>query len=249
MGRRAISLLVCLTAFAVQTSVARSNRQEAIGAEAHKAQPFSEYKVPLIEKGLRLSDFAGMEPRPDLKDKLLKISGFIQNTPHDGEPGSEETEVWLGYTKSAIYFVFICHDRHPELIRGHLARRENNLNDDNVTVLLDPFQDRRKGVLFKVNPAGVQADASWDEINGTDYSYDQVWDSDGQVTREGWMALIAIPFRSLRFRPDGSDWGVVFRRNFPQQRDGLLAARFHQHHRHSEPGGNAEGHRGRDRLA
>ncbi len=74
--------------------------------------------------------------------------------------------MWLGYTKSAIYFVFICHDRHPELIRGHLARRENILNDDNVSVLLDPFQDHRKGVLFKVNPAGVQADASWDENNG-----------------------------------------------------------------------------------
>jgi len=157
-----------------------------------------------------------MKPRPDLKDKLLKISGFIQNTPHDGQPATEETEVWLGYTKSAIYFVFICHDRHPELIRGHLARRENILNDDNVTVLLDPFQDHRKGVLFKVNPAGVQADAAWDDNNGIDYSYDQVWDSEGQVTREGWMALIEIPFRSLRFRSGGSDWGVVFQRNLPR---------------------------------
>ena len=27
------------------------------------------------------------------------------------------------------------------------------------------------------------------------------------------MALMAIPFRSLRFRPNGSDWGVVFGRN------------------------------------
>ena len=43
-----------------------------------------------------------MEPRPELKGKLLHISGFIQNTPHDGQPASEETEVWLGYTKSDI---------------------------------------------------------------------------------------------------------------------------------------------------
>jgi hypothetical protein len=185
-------------------------------AEARKAQPPIEYKAPLITEKLRLSDFAGMAPKPELKDKLLKISGFIQNTPHDGQPATEETEVWLGYTKSSIYFVFICHDRHPELIRGHLARRENILKDDYVAVFLDPFQDRRKGVVFGVNPAGVQADAAWDEINGTDFSYDQVWDSEGQVTREGWMALIAIPFRSLRFRPNGSDWGVVFQRNFPR---------------------------------
>jgi hypothetical protein len=216
MGQRIIGLLVCLAAIAAQDSIALSKSQAATHAEAQQAKPANNLKVPLIDKELRLSDFAGMKPRPDLKDKLLKISGFIQNTPHDGQPATEETEVWLGYTKSAIYFVFICHDRHPEQIRGHLARRENILKDDYVGVGLDPFQDRRKGVLFEVNPAGVQADAAWDEINGADYSYDQVWDSEGQVTREGWMALIAIPFRSLRFRPNGSDWGVVFLRNFPR---------------------------------
>ena len=207
---------MCLAALAMQTAAARNSRQEAIQAEAQQPQPASGLRVPLIDKGLRLSDFAGMEPRPELKDKLLKISGFIQNTPHDGQPATEETEVWLGYTKSAVYFVFICHDRHPEQIRGHLARRENILNDDFIAVLLDPFQDHRKGVLFEVNPAGVQADAAWDENSSADYSYDQVWDSEGQVTREGWMAVIEIPFRSLRFRSDGSDWGVVFMRNFPR---------------------------------
>jgi hypothetical protein len=157
-----------------------------------------------------------MEPRPDLKDKLLHISGFIQNSPRDGQPATEATEVWLGYTKNTLYLVFVCHDHHAGDIRGHLARRENILNDDNVSVLFDPFQDHRKGVLFTVNPVGVQADAAWSETSGQDYSYDQVWDSEGQVTRDGWMALMAIPFRSLRFRPNGSHWGVVFMRNFPR---------------------------------
>jgi hypothetical protein len=180
------------------------------------SQPPREYRVPLLAEGLKLSDFAGMEPRQELKEKLLHITGFIQNSPSDGEPATEETEVWLGHTKTTFYLVFICHDRHPEQIRGHLARRENVGNDDNVWVVFDPFQDHRKGVLFKVNPMGVQADATWDENNSPDYSYDQVWDSDGQITRGGWMALMAIPFRSLRFRPGGSDWGVVFKRNFPR---------------------------------
>ena len=62
----------------------------------------------------------------------------------------------------------------------------------------------------------MQADASWSEANGADYSYDTVWDSEGRVTKDGWMALIAIPFRSLRFRSNESDWGVVFVRNLPR---------------------------------
>ena len=216
MGRWALGLMVFLATVSIDASIAQSNKPAVTPAEPPKARQTTAYRVPLITEGLRLSDFSGMEPRPELKDKLLHITGFIQNSPRDGEPETEKTEVWLGYTKSTLYFVFICHDHHINQLSGHLARRENILNDDNVSVLLDPFQDHRKGVLFTVNPAGVQADAAWDEINGQDYSYDQVWDSDGQVTRDGWMALIAIPFRSLRFRPDGSDWGVVFGRNFPR---------------------------------
>jgi hypothetical protein len=172
--------------------------------------------VPLLTEGLHLSDFAGMKPRPELAGRLLHLEGFIQNSPSDGKPATQATEVWMGYTRSTLYVVFICHDQHPELIRGHLARRENILNDDRVVLLLDPFHDRRTGVQFVVNPSGVQADAAWSENNGSDYSYDQVWDSEGQVTKDGWMALMSIPFRSLRFPSAGADWGVVFWRCLPR---------------------------------
>jgi hypothetical protein len=207
--------MLCLSVVTLEASLAQSNRPTGKPAGPQKA-PQIVYRVPLLAEGVTLSDFAAMEPRPELKDKLLKVTGFTQNTPRDGEPGTEKTEVWLGHTKSALYFVFICRDRQPGAIRRHLARRENVLKDDNVAVFLDPFQDRRNGILFKVNPAGVQADASWTDTDGADYSYDQVWDSDAKVTSEGWMALIAIPFRSLRFRPNGADWGVVFMRNLPR---------------------------------
>lgn len=172
--------------------------------------------VPAIDQPLKLDDFVGMVPRLELRDKLAHVTGFIQQQPADGKPATEATEVWMGYSRSTIYFVFLCHDSHPELVRTHLARRENVQTDDSVVVLLDPFQDHRTGVMFQVNPSGVQGDASWSETTGPDYSYDQVWDSEGRVTKEGWMALIAIPFRSLRFQVDHKDWGVVFQRNLPR---------------------------------
>ena len=212
----ALGMAFALGTVLCSSAAARSSKPAQIPSEPAKTQPAPEYRVPLLQSAIRLSDFAGMKPRPELKDKLLKVTGFIQNSPHDGQPATEETEVWMGYTKTTIYLVFICYDHHPNLIRGHLARRENILSDDNVSVIFDPFQDHRKGVIFLVNPVGVQADAAWTDGQGQDYSYDQVWDSDGQVTRDGWMAMMAIPFRSLRFRPDGSDWGVVFARNFPR---------------------------------
>jgi len=216
MRHKVLGVALCLAAAALQASSAQSSKPAEAPAQAPKAPPPANYTVPLLAERLKLSDFGGMEPRPELKAKLLHITGFIQNTPRDGQPATEATEVWLGYTKNDLYLAFICHDHHPDRIRGHLARRENVGNDDNVSVLLDPFQDHRRGILFTVNPAGVQADAAWAENSGPDYSYDQVWDSEGQITSGGWMALMAIPFRSLRFRPNGSDWGVVFGRNFPR---------------------------------
>jgi hypothetical protein len=213
MKRTALGIVVCLAMVAPVAFAARGHKQ----ASPEQTPPLpSNYKVPLIAEGLKLSDFEGMAPKAALKGKLLHLSGFIQSTPSDGVEATEETEVWLGYSKTALYVVFICHDMHPDQVRTHLARREDISADDTVTMLLDPFQDRRKGILFSVNAAGVQADASWTENSGSDYSYDQVWDSDGKVTERGWMALMAIPFRSLRFRPGTSDWGVVFSRSIPR---------------------------------
>lgn len=223
-GSKALSfgLLLCVSLAGAPSSFAQNSKPTAVTPQAPKGAPPSDFKVPLVTEPLRLSDFVGMEPKPELKNKLVKITGFIQNTPSDGDPATQKTDVWIAHTKSTIYFVFACYDDHAGLIRGHLARRENIGGDDTVSVLLDPFQDRRKGVLFTVNPVGVQADAAWtdspnvDFTNDADYTYDQVWESEARVTTQGWMALIAIPFRSLRFRSTAADWGVVFQRNLPR---------------------------------
>src|SRR5579863_5876009 len=196
-----LGLLLCVPVLCAQRSLAQNSKPTAVSPQIPKAAPPSDFKVPLLTEPLRLSDFSGMEPNTAVKDKLAKVTGFIQNVPNDGEPATQQTDVWIAHTRSTLYFVFICHDDHPGLIRSHLSRREDITGDDTVSVLLDPFEDRRKGVLFAVNPAGVQADAAWtdkpsvDYSSDSDYSYDQVWDSEARVNAAGWMAIIAIPFR------------------------------------------------------
>jgi hypothetical protein len=184
-------------------------------AVPHEERPAS-LKVPPLQAPLRLADFAGMHPSSAVKDHLLEIEGFRQSQPNDGLPATQKTEAYMGYTPTTLYVAFLCFDSRPQSIRGHMARRENVTTDDNVSILLDPFQDHRRGVLFQVNPFGVQADAAYTESNGTDYSYDQVWDSAGRVTAQGWMAVLAIPFRSLRFHAGAQQWGVVLTRNLPR---------------------------------
>ena len=172
-------LLLCLAGVHLSAAAPTTSRQTATKSPAATPQK-KDTDDPLIDRPLHLADFPNMQPRVDLRAKLAHVSDFIQNSPVDGQPATEKTEVWMAHTKSTLYFVFICYDRHPELIRGHLARRENILNDDGVGVGLDPFRDRRLGTLFRVNPAGVQADAAWSEASGADFSYDTVWDSEGR---------------------------------------------------------------------
>jgi hypothetical protein len=222
-GRLWAWVVVVATAVGAATAVAQVNSGQQAKPTVTPASPpagsrgaNSEVTVPVIDRPLTLADFDGMEPKGDLKQRLAHVGGFIQNQPVDGAPATERTQVWLARTRTTLYVVFLCFDNNPRLIRSHLARRENILNDDYVTLALDPFQDRLRGVEFQVNPAGVQADAAWTETNGADYSYDQVWDSDGRITSKGWMALMAIPFRSIRFPAHGDRWGVVFWRNLPR---------------------------------
>ncbi len=214
---RALLLLLLLAALIGPRFLrAQENKPTITPDTPPHEQPLIDRKVPLLTGPLRLADFEGMHPSETLKDHLAVVSGFTQTIPNDGRPATEKTDVYLGYTSSTLYVVFVCFDRHPGLVRSHLARRENVLNDDNVSILLDPFQDHRRGVLFQINAAGVQADAAWTDGSNPDYSYDQVWDSAGRVTSQGWMALIAIPFRSIRFRPGAPGWGVVLFRNLPR---------------------------------
>ena len=217
-----LALLLCVTAFVPNLAQGQTSKPTPVSPQPPKTGLPASFDVPLLAAPLHLSDFEGMKPLPGIADKLARVSGFVQNQPNDGEPATQPTEVWVGHSSTTLYFVFACHDNHAAAIRGHLARRENVSGDDTISVLLDPFQDRRRGIVFELNPAGVQADAAWTDSSSlqygadADYSYDQVWDSETRVTSSGWMALMAIPFRSIRFRSESQNWGVVFIRSLPR---------------------------------
>jgi hypothetical protein len=97
--------------------------------------------------------------------------------------------------------VFVCESPAGET-RARLAKREDIFSDDVVGVLLDTYHDRQRGYEFFVNPLGVQADATESESQNDDFSFDTLWYSEGRITPEGFAAMLAIPFRSLRFSHD-----------------------------------------------
>jgi hypothetical protein len=180
----------------------------------HAAGAATEVRIARVSAPPRLEDFEDMAPRGN-SAQLAKVTDFIQQQPSDGKAATQRTDVYLGYDGANLYLVWVCWDKEPQAIRGHLTRREavTPPDDDYVELTLDTFHDQRHGFLFDVNPRGVQSDALWTEDSGADYSYDTVWDSRAKVTDKGYIVWLSIPFRSIRFHPANEQvWGVTLMR-------------------------------------
>lgn len=152
--------------------------------------------------------------------RATKLTGFSEYRPVDGQKASEQTEVLVWYSPSALHFGIIAHDSAPGSIRATNADRDNIDRDDSVRIFLDTFNDRRRAFIFGVNPLGVQEDGVQTEgsfnagrmfgMNGSvDLSPDYQFDSKGRLTPDGYVVEVRIPFKSLRYpTTPGAKWGV-----------------------------------------
>jgi hypothetical protein len=176
------------------------------------------FHIPRLENPPSLQDFLTMAPGSEIAQRMAKVSGFLQRSPRDGEPATQSTDVYAGYDASNLYFVFVCFDSEPEKVRARLFPRGSSFSDDDwVHVVLDTFADQRRAYMFAVYPLGIQWDALFTEGQGADSNYDALWESRGSVTDQGYVALVAIPFKSLRFLSgEQQRWGVMFGRNIPR---------------------------------
>src|SRR5256714_7963703 len=86
------------------------------------------------------------------------LKGFTQYRPVDSRPTEDSTEVLAFYAPDAIYFAIRAFEAHGSVVRATLADRDNIDADDKVQILLDTFNDRRRALLFAVNPLGAQED-------------------------------------------------------------------------------------------
>jgi hypothetical protein len=139
----------------------------------------------------------------------LPIGPLTQREPAEGQPPGEPTDVRVLFDAQAIYIGIVCGETHPHSIVSTQLTRDANLDvDDRITIVLDPFFDHRNGFFFQVNPAGARADGQIsNNAQSLSRDWDGIWDAAVTRTSDGWTAEIAIPFKTLRFRPDQTVWG------------------------------------------
>jgi hypothetical protein len=141
-------------------------------------------------------------------NKAAIFDKFYQTKPGDNIAPSQPTILKIGYDEKNLYIAFHAIDS-PGKVRATVAKRDNVLEDDNVRVYLDTFNDQRRAYILIFNPLGVQQDGLLTEGTGEDYSVDIVMESKGTLTETGYIVEVAVPFKSLRYKAGkGEKWGV-----------------------------------------
>ena len=163
----------------------------------------------------------GVLNEPAWRD-AAKLNILYEWLPGDNIPAPVNTDVLITYDKSKLYLGFRCFDPDPKKIRAHLMDRDSIdtfIQDDHISIMIDTFNDERRGFQFRVNPLGVQADANFSELEGyEDFSWDAIWKSAGKITEFGYVIEISIPFNQLRFPKSDKPltWGFEADRSYPR---------------------------------
>ncbi|HXG88785.1 MAG TPA: DUF5916 domain-containing protein [Vicinamibacterales bacterium] len=143
------------------------------------------------------------------------IQGFRQREPQEGLESSEPTTVRVVYDQSTLYIAAELSDSVAADIRASELRRDNTLeSDDTFSVLIDSYHDHRNAFVFRINPRGTRFDALVRNESRFYYAdWDEQWTAAASLTETGWIAEIAIPFKTLRFTATPQQtWGVNFER-------------------------------------
>jgi hypothetical protein len=186
------------------------------------AQPAPQGTRPTVAAA-RIDSAAAPTIDGDLSDpgwaRATVLQNFLQVEPVPGAPESERTVVRIMYDENNLYFGIYAYDSAPDQIAVRAMTRDGPLyTGDSVSITLDPGATRRNAYQFDMAPSGGRADAlvlnNAEELD----AWDPIWSGRARVVANGWIAEMAIPFRSLSYEP-GQDWGFDFSRNISRKNE------------------------------
>jgi len=156
--------------------------------------------------------------------QVVPIDHLIQREPAEGQPVSEKTDILICYDDQNLYFGIHCYDSDPlKIVANEMRRDQILLDNDCIEIFLDTYHDHQSAFYFSTNPLGAQRDGLLqanviDEVQNWDWN--GIWENISRIDSTGWYAEIAVPFKTLRFKPaDDMTWGFNIARFIPRKRE------------------------------
>jgi hypothetical protein len=167
-----------------------------------------------IRKTSGLITIDGILDEDAWKDTFVATNFFL-NFPVDTALAPYQTEARVTFNEHFLYVSFVCYDDDKPYIVQSLKRDFDFENNDNVCFEIGPYNDKQNGFFFVVTPYGVQLEGTVSGGGTGDDSYSDQWDnkwfSKSSRHKDKWVAEIAIPFKSFRYKNVG-EWNVNFMR-------------------------------------
>jgi len=114
-----------------------------------------------------------------IDDTVWENAAFIddlhQVNPVEYATPSERTEVYLLYDADALYIAARLYIDEEALTNNILRRTGNVIQDDNIVINLDPFNNQRTGYYFGVNANGVRVDGIFQNVTQPDNDWDSIF--------------------------------------------------------------------------
>ncbi|GIK22816.1 MAG: hypothetical protein BroJett005_22300 [Ignavibacteriota bacterium] len=136
---------------------------------------------------------------------------FFQFEPYFNQPPSVKTIAKVLTTEDALYCLMICYE-DKKFIQAN-AGMQDGFTGDIASVMLDTFGDKQTAYKFAVNASGVKSDSRMlDDARNRDYSWDGIWDAASQIYDWGYVVEMKIPYKSIKYDKNLSEWGLDFDR-------------------------------------
>lgn len=139
---------------------------------------------------------------------------FFMITPIDTGKATQFSEARMSFDEENLYIsiIFFNTSTQGEYVVESLKRDFSFGKNDNFLVAIDPFNNQNTGFVFGLNSYGAQWDGTIFNGRNVDLNWDTKWYSAVQLDEEKWRCEIAIPFKSIRYNEDISEWGINFSR-------------------------------------
>lgn len=224
MFQRTLVLLLCLSQAAPVLA------QPPAGRVSNGDAPVSSAERKSIE--IVRTD---LTPKIDgiLDDELWRqatvLSDMHQFQPVDHGQPTEKSEFYLAYSERFLYVAARLYDSNPELISARQMVQGGNMPfDDAFEFILDTFNNRRTGYSFQVNPNGIRREGVYENPNNLNNDWNGIWLVESRIDEQGWTAEVAIPFNTLNFNPNSSEWGFTIARTIARNREEIAWSSFNR---------------------
>ena len=139
---------------------------------------------------------------------------FSMILPQDDRKATQKSEVRMTYDDKNLYLAVIFYNTtvKGDYVVESYKRDFSFGKNDNFIMAIDPFNNMSTGFAFGLNAYGAQWDATMYDGRSVDLNWDTKWYSEVTFDQDKWIAEIAIPFKSIRYKDNLNQWGISFSR-------------------------------------